>query len=126
EVNEEYPFKLTGVHLDPNSGATYYDLKDVYGLHHRFYPSTTDPEREIGSIFNLRFIGITVKERNNAFLELLPVDQYTDPPIPDNSDPNEEHCLGYEDENREFKSSIIYPAGGIVEDIDQQLLIIAK
>lgn len=126
DTNEEYPFKLRGVHEDPNSGATYYDLKDVYGLLHRYYPGTTEPVREIGTIFNLRFTGITVKERNNAYLDLLPVEQYTAPPQTINPDPVEEHILGFEDESREFKSSIVYPAGGIAEDIDQQLLIISK
>ena len=37
-----------------------------------------------------------------------------------------ESPFGYENALKEFKSSIVFPAGNITDDIDQQLLIIAK
>ncbi|HSI70738.1 MAG TPA: ATP-binding protein, partial [Gillisia sp.] len=126
EEKEEYPFKLAGIKVDPNSGATFYELKDVYGLHHRYYPNSNEPSRIIGDIFNMRFESIEVKDRNRAYLLLSTI--HSDQPLTfkPESDPRKESSLGFENDKREFKSSIVFPAGGISADIDEQLLIIAK
>ncbi len=126
EEKEEYPFKLAGIKVDLNSGATFYELKDVYGLHHRYYPNSNEPPRIIGDIFNMRFESIEVKDRNRAYLLLSPIPSDQPSTAKPESDPRKESSLGFENDKREFKSSIVFPAGGISADIDQQLLIIAK
>lgn len=45
---------------------------------------------------------------------------------PEGEDPREESSLGSENDLREFKSTIVYPAGNIIPDIDGQLKIICK
>ncbi len=134
EENTEYAFKVVGVKEDANNGATYYDIKDAFGLHHRYYPQEDEPIQGIGDIFSLLFEGIEVKERNNAYLKLKSVvpkkasTSYTitSEPSTTENDPRTESAFGYENEYREFKSSIVFPAGNITDDIDKQLLIIAK
>ena len=135
EENTEYAFKVVAIKDDPNTGATFYSLKDAFGLHHRYYPGPQEPPREIGDIFSLLFEGIEVKERNNAFLKLQAVEELVIANLEnidscyskeENNDVRRESRFGYENEVKEFKSSIVFPAGGVSDDIDKQLLIIAK
>lgn len=142
ENNTEYAFKVIAVKEDPNTGSTFYDLKDAFGLHHRYYPEKHETLREIGDIFSLIYNGIEEKGRNNTFLKLSSVEvppfeldenvttcySYEIPASLSESkkDPRKESSFGYEDEFKEFKSSIVFPAGDVEENIDKQLLIISK
>jgi hypothetical protein len=141
DKNSEYAFKVVAVKKDKNTDARFYDLKDAFGLHHRYYPEEYEIHKDIGDIFSLLFNGIEDKGKNNAFLNLsslkippLELQQevstcfsYDFESIPEPKiDPRRESSFGYEDENREFKSSIVFPAGDVSPDIDKQLLIISK
>jgi hypothetical protein len=126
EVGSEYAFKVVAKKIDPNSHTLYFELHDVFGLTHRYYPGSNEPEREVSDIFNLVFNGIEVKDRNRAHLRLSAF-QETHLPVPNQmEDPREPSFLGEENETREFKSSIVYPAGTIEPDIDRQLILICK
>lgn len=134
EKNSEYAFKVVGVKEDSNTNATYYDLKDPFGLHHRYYPKQQENPHDIGDIFSLIFEGIEEKERNRAYLKLGAVELSI--PVNTNlslnhqtetvNDPRKESSFGYENDVKEFKSSIAFPAGDVTADIDKQLLIISK
>jgi hypothetical protein len=132
EINSEYAFKLLAVRVDEKTQATYYELKDAFGIKHRHYPNENEPKHQIGDIFSLFFSGIDIRENNASRLLLkYPKDLIV---LPDNSvnpesvinNPHEESKFGVENEIKEFKSTIVFPAGGIVADIDKQIGIILK
>lgn len=127
EEGTEYAFKLVAKRQDLNTAALYYELHDVFGLTHRYYPRPGDPEREISDIFSLVFKGIDEKENNKANLKLAAVEEIIpqfEPTKEDNT--TDDLVIGFEGEDIEFKSTIIYPAGSIEPDIDQQMIIICK
>jgi len=128
EEGTEYAFKLVAKRADPNTSKLYYELHDAFGLTHRYYPKPEEVVREVSDIFSLVYVGIANLEHNKSYLKLAPVEII---PVPTlslpiiNSD-EEELYLGSEGESLEFKSTIIYPAGSIESDIDQQMMIICK
>jgi len=130
-----YPFKLLAINKDEKTQALFYSLKDPYGIYHRLYVSGTTPEKEVGDLFSLWVNGIEEKEKNQAFLQLSFKDDKTSEVNNEeaqsnidgnNIDPRTESVFGFEGNNIEFKSSIVFPAGGIEPNIDKQMEIIAK
>jgi hypothetical protein len=129
EEGTEYAFKLVAKRKDLKTSALYYELHDAFGLTHRYYPKPEEVEREVSDIFSLVFKGINDLDgkQNKAFLNLAPVEIIPASALSVPIDNNEEELhLGSEGETLEFKSTIIYPAGSIDADIDQQMIIICK
>jgi hypothetical protein len=127
EEGTEYAFKLVAKRQDPNTSALYYELHDVFGLTHRYYPRAEEQEREVSDIFSLVFKGIDEREHNKAYLKLAPTEIVTSHSHTEALAINEEeYYLGVEGDSIEFKSTIVYPAGSIEPDIDQQMIIICK
>lgn len=132
ELESEYAFKVLAVRVDEKTQSTYYELKDAFGIIHRYYPNENEPKHQIGDIFSLVFLGIDARENNASCLLLeYPKDLVI---LPDSlvypetliNDPHEESKFGVENEIKEFKSTIVFPAGGISADIDKQIAIILK
>lgn len=130
DLRTEYPFKIVNIGIDANTNAAYYELKDSFGLYHRFYPKSNEPDQAIGDIFNLVVNDISDKGFNKVTLNLeYPVDLITTDEIVAqeiSNDPRKESTFGYESAIKEFKSSIIFPAGAIEPNIDRQLIYILK
>lgn len=130
DLKSEYPFKVVNIGLDSNTQATYYELKDSFGLYHRYYPKNNEPKHEIGDIFNLVVNSIYDKGYNKVTLNLeYPVELIiTKENITQevSNDPRQESKFGYESATKEFKTSIVFPAGGIEPNIDRQLSYILK
>jgi hypothetical protein len=128
--NDFYPFKVLSKNEDANTNATYYALKDPFGIYHRFYVNEIDPNKEVSDIFSLWVGGIVDKGYNNVFLKLKYVEdetqENTQKVSTSSEDPRTESKFGFETDTIEFKSSIVYPAGNIDPDIDQQIKIITK
>jgi hypothetical protein len=127
EEGTEYAFKLVAKRADPNTSKLYYELHDAFGLTHRYYPKLEEVEREVSDIFSLVFKGINDRKNNKAYLELAPAEITAVHTLSVPKDSDEEGLyLGSEGESLEFKSTIIYPAGSIEPNIDQQMMIICK
>lgn len=125
-----YPFTVISKDTDKKTGTTYYALKDPHGIYHRFYVNDVDPDKEERDVFSLWVYGIEDKGDNKVYLKL---DYFIDKEIANKNiettsseDPRTESKFGFEGEKVEFKSSIVYPAGGIEPDIDKQIQIITK
>lgn len=126
EPDSEYAFKLIAIQEDVNTKKTYYDVKDAFGLRHRYYPSSKEPKHDIGDIFSLVFRSIEEKDGNNTFLKLAYPENLKVTISDITPDPRTESKFGYENDFKEFKSTIVYPAGNREADIDKQILIIVK
>lgn len=130
DLKTEYPFKVINIVVDKNTNAMYYELKDSFGLYHRYYPNNNEPKHDIGDIFNLVVNSISDKGYNKVTLNLeYPVDIITTNKIvvqQISNDPRQESTFGYESAIKEFKSSIVFPAGTIEPNIDRQLIYILK
>ena len=130
DLTTEYPFKVVNIDLDSNTKATFYELKDSFGLYHRYYPKYNEPKHEIGDIFNLLVNGIVDKGYNKVTLHLeYPVELIVKQEIVKqeaSNDPRQDSKFGYESATKEFKTSIVFPAGGIEANIDRQLSFILK
>lgn len=134
EVGTEYAFKVLSVTEDEKTNAVFYELKDPFGISHRYYPKAGEPLREVSDIFSLTFRSIRDNGDNKVFLELhhqevgAPIEAVVSEPVqvPKNQESVEIGSLGSESQTKEFKSSIVYPAGSIQADIDKQMLIILK
>lgn len=130
DLKTEYPFKVVNIGLDSNTQATYYELKDSFGLYHRYYPRNNEPKHEIGDIFNLVVNSISDKGYNKVTLnleypvELIITKENLTQEV--SNDPRQESKFGYESATKEFKTSIVFPAGGIEPNIDRQLSYILK
>lgn len=130
DINSEYPFKMVNIGTDTNTKATFYELKDSFGLYHRYYPQKNEPTHEIGDIFNLAVKGIIDKGLNKVLLdleypaELIHIKTSTSEEV--SNDPRSESTFGFESTTKEFKSSIVFPAGTIQPNIDRQLSYILK
>lgn len=130
DLKSEYPFKVVNIGLDSNTQATYYELKDSFGLYHRYYPKNNEPKHEIGDIFNLVVNNIYDKGNNKVTLnleypvELIVTNENITQEI--SNDPRQESKFGFESATKEFKTSIVFPAGGIEPNIDRQLSYILK
>jgi|JFJP01.1.fsa_nt_gi Putative DNA-binding domain len=130
DLKTEYPFKVVNIGIDSNTNAKYYELKDSFGLYHRYYPKSNDPIHVIGDIFNLVVNDIVDKGFNKVTLNFeYPVDLVATTHIVTteiSNDPRQESPFGYESATTEFKSSIVFPAGAIEPNIDRQLAFILK
>jgi hypothetical protein len=130
DLKSEYPFKAVNIGIDSNTQATYYELKDSFGLYHRYYPKNNEPKHEIGDIFNLVVNNITDKGYNKVTLNLeYPIELIVSKAIATqevSNDPRQESKFGYESATKEFKTTIVFPAGDIVANIDRQLSFILK
>jgi hypothetical protein len=126
EEGTEYAFKLVAKRHDPNTSALFYELHDVFGLTHRYYPKAEEQEREIAEIFSLVFNGIDERANNKSYLKLAPYEEKKALSVLTQTDLINDFTLGEEGEFIEFKSTIVFPAGSIEPDIDQQMIIICK
>lgn len=124
--NGSYVFKLLAVRTDANTLATYFELNDSFGFLHRLYVQDSQhPTIDIGEYFELEVNGIIVKDKNIAHLDLAFPTTKAEVVSPA-EDPRNESLLGFEGNDIEFKSSIVFPAGEIARNIDNQLQIIIK
>lgn len=136
-----YPFKLLAKKEDLNTGVSFYELKDPFGLYHRYYLNNKEENYEVGDVISFWVDGFEDKGNNKVYLKLehIPKEQTKDKtsvveenktPIENdvakNIDPRKESKFGFENDVIEFKSSIAYPAGNTISDIDKQLEIITK
>jgi len=131
DLGTEYAFKVINCATDTKTQAFYYDLNDSFGIFHRYYPKANEPKHQTGDIFSLLVKEINVKENNRTVLNLeYPQDLVltnTAVVTSDTSqDPRTESRFGFETATKEFKSTIVYPAGGINPNIDKQLSYILK
>lgn len=125
-----YDFKVVAVETDISTQAQYYQLKDSYGITHRYYPKPNEPVHEVNDLFLLQVGGVEYKGENNAYLVLTyPEDKRTElrqPLVVDEGIASPRKNFGSEDHKTEFKSTIVFPAGDIVPDIDKQMQYILK
>lgn len=131
DLGSEYAFKVINCKVDDKTNAEYYDLNDSFGLYHRYYLKPNEPRHQTGDIFNLVLKGITEKGNNKSFLNFeYPQDLVQNATLPITTeiseDPRTESLFGFESSKKEFKSTIVYPAGSIEADIDKQLSYILK
>lgn len=133
-LNHNYPtvggihsFKVIAIKSDLQTSKTYLDLNDPHGIKHRYYPGKGEKIKEVGDDFFLEVQKIEEREKNKAFLILKDISEESIETVPEFvPDPRKESDFGLEGEQIEFKSSIVFPAGLTVPDIDQQLVFINK
>lgn len=104
----------------------YYILRDAYGLSHRYHPESPI-NVQAGDEIELDVVAINCDGQKSA-LELRPhdanlVQQTSEVAIVDDSNTGE---FGEETNEKEFKSTIVYPAGATGADIDTQMQVIVK
>jgi len=123
ELNIEYPFIVKAVKQDVQTGWLYYELKDIHGLNHRYYPADGEPKRSQEDIITLVLRSIEEKGTNKSHLNLeCPSDLMIRESTPSIQERGE---FGNENEKLEFKSSIVFTANGM-PDIDRQLVAVTK
>ena len=125
-------FVVADVLQDNKTNHVFYILSDEYGIQHRYYPGDEEIVKKIGDEITLVVKGIipSRNDLNNARLDLaLPTEgakpnvAAATPNYPKNAG---KKCFGCENEKKEFKSSIVFPAGKTSADIDYQLGIICR
>jgi hypothetical protein len=128
ELDSSYSFRIVEIETDKNTNAQFYKLRDAQGLIHRYYPKTID--YKVNDTLNLNVKGIENKENNKSHLLLEAIETDKKSTSTEKSNINDEAVselhLGVENDTTEFKTSIVFPAGGITADIDRQLVIINK
>ena len=132
QFGDTHTFNIDEIHLDANTNKTFYVLSDEFGITHRYYPKDGEDTKKSGDQVSLVVKGIVPAQdgKNNARLDLdtkAPAAQLVystaKPVYPKNTGKKN---FGCEDSKKEFKSSIVYPAGDTVPDIDKQLGIICR
>ncbi|MEY4433184.1 MAG: hypothetical protein RLZZ44_1317, partial [Bacteroidota bacterium] len=115
DFGTEFPFKIIAI-SEPEVSPKHYILKDSFGIRHRYYPGHSEPDREVNDIFSLLVVGIAEKDGNRSHLDfravetgIAQIEKGDDVPI----DPRIESKFGVEGSRLEFKSTIVFPAGGI-------------
>jgi hypothetical protein len=131
DLGSEYAFKAINFAIDAKTQAEYYDLNDSFGLYHRYYPKTNEPTHQTGDIFNLLVKNINEKGNNKSFLHFEYPQDLIQKEVKEvtseiSLDPRTESLFGFESATKEFKSTIVYPAGSIEPNIDKQLSYILK
>ncbi|MCC5921789.1 MAG: ATP-binding protein [Cyclobacteriaceae bacterium] len=134
DLGSEYAFRVIEEKVDSNTQTTYYLISDSSGLSFRYYPSLQAPKREVNEIFSLIVADIVEKEGNKAYLKFEEIQEEQVPPqvpqeedIPIKVDQHQEFNLGEENEYKEFKTTIVFPAGkNNVADIDEQMKVICR
>lgn len=109
----------------------YYVVSDAYGITHMFKPSALCPALQPGDEVQLNVTGYKQKENNRSCIYLSEVtteEKHSVAPAAPTTTDEETPVgeFGEETDNREFKSTIIYPSGAIGPDIDTQMLVILK
>lgn len=134
ETGVVHEFTVADVCIDPNTNVQFYSLSDEFGITHRYYPSKTEKLKKSGETITLLVNGIVSAQagKNNARLDLEAYEKATGavlvystagPVYPVSAGKTN---FGTENEKREFKSSIVYPAGETTANIDKQLGIICR
>ena len=137
QFGEEHKFVIDEVHIDANTNKTFFVLSDEYGLTHRYYPKDGEESKKSGDSLTLVVKGIVPAQagKNNARLDLCVKTAESRTPsaelVYSTAKPvYPKHVgkknFGCEDAKKEFKSSIVYPAGDTVANIDKQLGIICR
>ena len=127
----EHQFVIDEVCIDTNTNCTFFMLSDEYGIQHRYYPTRDDVNKKSGDSIILIVKGIIPSRpgKNNARLDLAAISEGTTPVVsvapvyPKNTGKKN---FGCENEKKEYKSSIVFPAGQVEADIDTQLGIICR
>lgn len=125
-------FKVVDSKFDDKTNNKFYILKDAYGLCHRFY-SKSNEDYIIGEEVEMLVESIVERNNRHAFLNLsLPKSEtqpndYTHATNDDtNEDPRDSTTFGQENDNVEFKSSIVFTPADINPKIDEQIKTIMK
>lgn len=125
-------FVVDEVQMDSKTSHVFYVLSDEFGIQHRYYPDGEETLKKSGDNITLVVKGIVASRdgKNNARLDLVaptagakPVTSAPKTVYPKNVGKKN---FGCEDAKKEFKSSIIYPAGGTTANKQTQLGIICK
>ena len=133
-IGESHKFTVSEIHTDAKTNKDFYVLLDEFGITHRYYPKDTDAPKKNGDEITLIVKGFVPAKQgqNNGRLDLesrpastgavrvYPAVKPNYPRIPGKVN------FGTEDAKKEFKSSIVYPAGETEPDIDKQLGIICR
>ena len=130
---QTYKFKVVNSKVDDKTNNSFYVLKDAYGLVHRFY-SMHGETFNIGDEVEMLVESIVERDNRNAFLSLslpkaesLPDDFANVTNDADTSeDPYVTTTFGHENDNVEFKSSIVFTPADIKPKIDEQIKTIMK
>ena len=128
---ENHKFTIDEIHIDVNSKKTFFVLSDEFGLTHRYYPKDGETDKKSGDEISLVVKGIVPAQgdKNNARLDFeSPAASAVRvfPPHPVYPKNLGKKYFGTEDAKKEFKSSIVYPAGETTPNIDKQLGIICR
>lgn len=127
-----HEFVIHDVLMDSNTQSVFYILLDEFGIQHRYYPEDEETVKKAGDKITLLIRGIIPSRdgKNNARLDLGLQDttakasvSFTKPSYPKNQGKKN---FGCENEKKEFKSSIVFPAGQTGPNIGQQLGIICR
>ncbi len=126
-----HKFVIDEIRTDTTTNRPFYVLSDEYGIQHRYYPKDDETIKSNGDSIVLIIKGVVPARAgmNNGRLDLgAPSTSYkpayvTNKPVyPKKEGKN----FGSENEKKEFKSSIVFPAGETSPDIDKQLGIICR
>lgn len=114
--DQEEVFAVVDVCTDPTTGNTFYKLLDPYGLQHRYY---TNIQMNLHDSVTLTIAKVVDGDGNKAHIEFKPL-------VGSNPTPGADAAIkvsqfGVENFEREFKSTIVFPAGEIFPDIKKQL-----
>jgi len=126
-----HKFIIDEVRTDTTTNHPFYILSDEYGIQHRYYPTDTETIKSNGESIVLIVKGVLRARdgKNNGRLNLEALTPGLKPAFAANKPayPKKEgKNFGSEDEKKEFKSSIVFPAGQTSPDIDKQLGIICR
>ena len=128
---KEHEFVIDKLCIDQNTNHSFFMLSDEFGIQHRYYPTGDDVNKKSGDGLTLIVKGIIPSRqgKNNARLDLAAPSEGVTPvvsPAPVYPKNSGKKNFGCEDEKKEFKSSIVFPAGKVEADIDTQLGIICR
>lgn len=124
-------FKVVNSKIDSNTNNNFYILKDAYGLCHRFY-SNHNETYNIGDEVEMLVESVVQRDNRHGYLSLcLPKAQAIDKKdnsgsAPSNEDPRTTSRFGCENDNTEFKSSIVFTPADVNPKIDEQIKTIMK
>lgn len=123
ELDCDYSFTISNLGVDSND-KPYYELRDSFGLKHRFWYRGT-PKYQVGDQHNFLVKTIDVEK---GWLKLIDPDDAPAAVAPRAQiDPMPvDGEFGHEDLHTEFKTSIVYVPGDSVANIDKQCLNIVK
>lgn len=115
EPGKTYTFKIIDIEQDQKTNALFYIIRDVYGLTQRYYPQKGEPTYKLNESVDFKLISIEYKEQNRSFLKLEPVcDNGSQGDLTNTKNQmyllKEQGPFGYEDQHKEFKSSLVFPA----------------